>query len=276
MSLFKGIPQRQCALFVLSIIIALFCTIYISSANSDNNSHSSLLSSSVGTSPQSQCYQVQHPNPNGTTYDMLDWMTMDEDLRNTSHLTGSHNTYTVVWPDKIYYLKTTQGDTWDINLYDNNYIYQWITETAWNMPYNYKKSAHNTNIVMTPRFTSGGYPGTKIVSCDSSYYYCVNCTNCNTYNLQKVIHEIWGPYLQYLGGNLGYQQILIDKYYWNCTGDDSSTCSELEENWYANRYGWERWTPYSKNSSGQWYQPQPPSIFNQLVEGTTSPFFPCF
>jgi hypothetical protein len=43
--------------------------------------------------------------------------------------------YTIWDPSqtKVYYVKNPQGNPWDINLYDSNYIYQWVTELdEWN------------------------------------------------------------------------------------------------------------------------------------------------
>ena len=51
------------------------------------------------------------------TYDMLDWMTMDADLRSTYHLEGSSNPlYTVMEADKFYWVKGPLGYPWDIQL----------------------------------------------------------------------------------------------------------------------------------------------------------------
>src|SRR6266571_2436450 len=70
--------------------------------------------------------------PSGT-HDMLDWMTMDSDLRSSKHLTGSANPlYTLIHSGKFYWTKGGNGYPWDIQLYDNNYIYLWITEYACN------------------------------------------------------------------------------------------------------------------------------------------------
>ncbi len=46
--------------------------------------------------------------------------------------------------NKLYYVKNPQGYPWDINLYDSNYIYQWITEVTWTDPYQYKKFNNGT------------------------------------------------------------------------------------------------------------------------------------
>ena len=46
--------------------------------------------------------------------------------------------------NKVYYVKNPQGYPWDVNLYDSNYIYQWITEVTWTDPYQYKKFNNGT------------------------------------------------------------------------------------------------------------------------------------
>ncbi len=56
-------------------------------------------------------------------YDMLDWMTMDSDLRSSKYLGGSANPlYTDMWAGKFYWTKSGTGYPWDIQLYDNNNI----------------------------------------------------------------------------------------------------------------------------------------------------------
>jgi len=50
-------------------------------------------------------------------YDMLDWMTMDSDLRSSHYMTGSANPiYTDIGPDKFYWTKSGIGYPWDIQL----------------------------------------------------------------------------------------------------------------------------------------------------------------
>ena len=87
---------------------------------------------------------------------MLDWMTMDSNLRASQYLSGTANPlYTLVLPDKFYWTKGGNGYPWDIQLYDNNYVYLWITEHAWNDPQSYKKFLYNTNMPLAPRCAQG-------------------------------------------------------------------------------------------------------------------------
>jgi len=79
------------------------------------------------------------PQPQVQTYDMLAWMTMDPTLAASHHMSGTANpVYTDVTSDRFFWTKTGQGYPWDIQLYDNNYIYLWVTELNWQNPSTYK------------------------------------------------------------------------------------------------------------------------------------------
>jgi len=93
--------------------------------------------------------------PDGQDYwDVLSVMMMDPGLAAGYHMEGytkglpSAYIYTLWDPSetKLYYTKNPQGNPWDINLYDSNYIYQWVTELQtwdgvnhWNDPTSCKK-----------------------------------------------------------------------------------------------------------------------------------------
>jgi hypothetical protein len=74
-------------------------------------------------------------------WDVLSVMMMDPGLAANNHMEGITNglpssyVYTL-WNEsqsKLYYVKNPQGNPWDVNLYDSNYIYQWVTELdVWN------------------------------------------------------------------------------------------------------------------------------------------------
>ncbi len=113
--------------------------------------------------------------PSGHGYwDLLSVMMMDPGLASDYHMEGIANglpsayVYTI-WDQsesKLYYVKNPQGNPWDVNLYDSNYIYQWVTElgvwngvTHWNDPTSCKK------------FTSGSQNGTA----DFSMRWAARC-----------------------------------------------------------------------------------------------------
>ncbi|MGD0214295.1 MAG: hypothetical protein ABSB87_13785 [Terriglobales bacterium] len=88
-------------------------------------------------------------------------MMMDPGLATSYHMEGITNglpssyIYTLWDPSqtKVYYVKNPQGNPWDINLYDSNYIYQWVTElddwhgvNHWNDPTSCKKFNNGSQV----------------------------------------------------------------------------------------------------------------------------------
>ena len=87
-------------------------------------------------------------------WDVLSVMMMDPGLAAGYHMEGYTNGYPSAYMytqwdpagNKVYYTKNPQGNPWDVNLYDSNYIYQWVTELQtwkgenhWNDPSSCKK-----------------------------------------------------------------------------------------------------------------------------------------
>src|SRR5579864_6627991 len=112
--------------FVLLILVSLTAC--------GTNSLNSAAPNNTGNQQQNQIPPSPPPStppspPMPQTYDMLAWMTMDPTLAASHHMSGNHNPiYTTVQSDRFFWTKTGQGYPWDIQLYDNNYIYLWVTE----------------------------------------------------------------------------------------------------------------------------------------------------
>ena len=116
-------------------------------------------------------------------WDILSVMMMDPGLASGYHMEGLTNglpssyVYTMWDPSqsKIYYVKNPQGNPWDINIYDSNYIYQSVTELGmwhgvnhWNDPTSCRKflnGAQNSTSELSMRWAPrcavpGGNNGT--------------------------------------------------------------------------------------------------------------------
>jgi hypothetical protein len=212
--------------------------------------------------------------PSGT-YDMLDWMTMDSDLRSHSHLAGSANPlYSTIWPGKFYWTKGGNGSPWDIQLYDDHYIYLWITEYAWNDPSTYKKFSNNTNLPLAPRCAQGGFPGSTLKISNTSYDTHTSCKSFRRRDLKKGINQVWGPYKLSFGGSLPNKMpTLVVSYRYNCD-NTYNNCGDKEEYYLSQRYGLVQWVHFSLINGR--YEQQQKSIFNRLSAGTVVPKFQCF
>jgi len=209
------------------------------------------------------------------TYDMLDWMTMDSDLRSTYHMEGTRNPiYTVMESGKFYWVKSGLGYPWDIQIYDNNYIYLSVTELSWTVPESYKKFTKNLKLV--PRCAVAGNPGSTITVTNTNYDLHTNCSStCSvTLGLQDAINEVWGPYNYTFGGDLPSNlKTLVISYRYNCTAN-YATCMDKEEYYVTQRYGLVQWVHYVF-VNGSWGQVQK-TVLNQMVVGVVTPYFPCF
>ena len=214
-------------------------------------------------------------------YDMLDWMTLDADLRGAKHLEGKHYLATAVWPDKFWWIKHPNGGIWDIQLYDSNNIYWWSTELPipgvdWSDPRNakrFKKAYKDKNFVAAKRcqksFTSIGVTDTK-------YDMYEDCQFKSRQDLRTAYFALAGPYKESLGGDLpANMDVLHFTYLWDCDSDYRN-CKTRELYTLSQRYGMVRWQEYKLQPDGSYKLNQPESRFNLIRNGTTQPNFPCF
>ncbi len=152
-------------------------------------------------------------------WDVLSVMMMDPGLAEGYHMEGLTNglpsayVYTTWDPSssKVYYTKNPQGNPWDINLYDSNYIYQWVTELGtvngvnhWNDPTSCKKFNN----------------GSENLSSDKSMRWAARCAtpgSSSFWNPPPVSQPSNTNYYTYIGQrmqakdqNLGYANLTLE------------------------------------------------------------------
>jgi hypothetical protein len=216
-----------------------------------------------------------------TTYDMLEWMTMRPTLSATQHMAGTANPlYTSVTPTRFYWTKTGSGFPWDIQLYDQKYIYLWVTELDWQNPSTFKAFNSPTlgkfNLPFAPRYAKGGYPGSTIKISDSTYEIHSDCNTFVTKSLGHVVNEVWGPYQETLGGQLPANlQTLVVSYRYSCDANYSN-CGDKEEFHLAKPYGLVKWQHQKLGTNGTYNPPDNVTYFNRVVSGQVTPVTSCF
>lgn len=210
-------------------------------------------------------------------YDMVDWMTLDPDLRDHWKMTGSHILATTVWPDKIWWVKhaakdaagTVYGNIWDAWIYDDQSVYWYLTEVDNGMSWDdlntaryFKRAALSTNFRAAARCQKVGV----IVNVpDTRYVIHQNCAETGVLGLKGARYTVSAPALVNLGGDLGARTVLKLTEDYNC---DAAGCSD-HETWYLDRrYGLVRW-----ERSGSANQV---TTFSSWDPGTVRPYFPCY
>ncbi|MGA3087877.1 MAG: hypothetical protein ABSD75_04650 [Terriglobales bacterium] len=153
-------------------------------------------------------------------WDVLSVMMMDPGLASSYHMEGITNglpssyVYTLWDPtqSKIYYVKNPQGNPWDINLYDSDYVYQWVTELGlrdgvnhWNDPTSCKKF-NNGSQSQTADFSMRwaarcAAPG----GTNSSFWNPPPVAQPNNTNYYTYVDQV----LQTSPQNLGYSRLLV-------------------------------------------------------------------
>jgi hypothetical protein len=178
--------------------------------------------------------------PNGYV-DMLDWMTLDADLRANTRLASSQQAgsmvYTSVESDRFWWLKTPQGDTWDVNTYDADNIYFAMTELGFHSPWACKPAVDTRNWRAARRCAKPGHPLDRIVNANSTFQLVSSSEVQTTSGTQGTIFT-----LRDLGsqahGALGVLPTLVLDYQWNCVG---GACDRLEQYFLTKRYGLVGW-----------------------------------
>jgi hypothetical protein len=229
------------------------------------------------------CVKAESTKNCGSGYiDIVDWLTLDDDLRATKHMSQpnevGHPIYTALWPDKFWWIKTVDGNTWDINTFDDNYVYWWINSWGeWGHPDNYNMASTGVNFVAAPRCVpDSGYPSTNIVNTNSDNDRYEHCVWQDRSNLLNTAFSVWGPYYLSFGGDLPNDMpTYVLSYSWNC--DDTFLTCEKEVYYLSQRYGLVGYEYYQNvdHSTGA-VELRQSTVWNTVANGSVSPNFSCF
>ena len=222
--------------------------------------------------PVSGCVITTYPSPSGGVIDFETWMTTDPSLRGQIHMMPGYVSNEVIY-NKILYTKFNLiGDNWDAWTYDEDYIY-------------FYKTGNNTTFVKAPtetdsawisRYVQLGYPGERLVIVGAHWESIVQCVIGDINPSSNSISELWGPYQHNYTGNIGTQQIVILKTWWDCHGIDPSSCSQEEDFSFSQPYGWIDWENYTAplyDGNFQWANGGP---FDTMVDGGSGVLDWCF
>ena len=227
----------------------------------------------------------QPPPPSGFscpqgTEDMVSWM-MPSDM--SMHIEGNHD-YKAFYlrPGKMYFTKNKRGWPLDEKLYDENFIYDYITENGkdgWFDPSDVKQFI--IPVKLAPRCIPVGSPGQKVASVGNSQTPFVSKMSCNIVQrtqLGHVLGEVWNVgqhdfgLLDLQGQPIGPIDTRVLTYNWSCDSNYQN-CKVREELWLARGYGWVEWKNYVLQN-GQYVLMQD-TIGTHAAQGAPVPVQPC-
>jgi hypothetical protein len=194
-----------------------------------------------------------------------------------SHLAvanGGQPTFTFFDGVNIWLIKNEQGFPYDTLTFDENLVYQSITnpDGAWTNAAAFKMFASKTwpngngGIAWMQRMIEEGADNPPIITADSSYRAYESCSVFTTSNLGgPTMGGVQGPYplseaIPNFGGALPPDtNVMIQSYYWG----NGFTTQEL--NYYGEGFGLLQWqTQALKNGV---YVPGQTSLFNTMMSG---------
>ena len=193
------------------------------------------------------------------------------------------------------------GYPWDINLFDDNYVYLWITENNWGDAYSYKafnNGSSNNSMLFTRRCVVPGdggatsvlvnYPPNTPGETNTTEYFTVPSGNptytssdCNSstqagleYSIMTVEAVQSNSYTLYdtLNNNQPVSLSIVPvTYQWDCKSQ-SGNCGTEETFEFGfdannNNYGLVQWSSYSSpGNNSQYTTPNNLSVFNNLAQ----------
>jgi hypothetical protein len=214
-----------------------------------------------------------------TQYDMVQWVSTSPGIAGSYYAIGNANLhFDYLWAAEIVQVKTAAGFPWDIDPYDRDFIYQWITEASWTDPTQFKAFATPKTMPWMPRCIDIPSSPGKIASItvpSPAYSYYVGCSKQATQFLGNTVNEIWGPYDSVAGQFPVTGPYLELSYRYSCD-QNYDNCTFKETFDFQKDFGLGRWTLYVYDpATGQYNQSQQ-STFNRLVSSPRPTVeFPC-
>jgi hypothetical protein len=213
--------------------------------------------------------------------------------RQTNSLSNTFDFVTPIDPASGYgqwkHVKNVEGWPWDLKLYDDEFIYDWVTEgpNGWSPdpnigPKSFKKFVRNhlkadgslaDGLILCPRYIDSQTNDYAISIADSSTLYATfeNCAQVGeAVSLGPVVQRLRGPFLIDAGGDVGSQPTLIHQYEWSNNGVPTR-----EENFYSLNYGWTAWKLQTLGSNGL-YKIVKSTLNRYLIKLAPKIVFPCF
>jgi hypothetical protein len=214
---------------------------------------------------------------------MMNYFTIGYPQRQSNYMgPGNANPiYTTIFPDDgpdfatsgyFVWTKSSVGYPWDVDTFDENYIYNRTTELSWTDPTSFKR--FTTDLPFSHRCVGVDEAGSQInvAAAHTTYNSYENCEITQTQPLGYAATEISAAAMLNTGGNLGTVKTRKLTYRYTCNSKYVD-CTYKEVFSLGYEVGLYDWKYYVKNGS-TWTLSQE-SIINEFDTGTVTPYLPC-
>jgi hypothetical protein len=211
--------------------------------------------------------------PSGTE-DVMQYFVMDKERRAKQFLSGTKNPiYTEVFPDEDFaargywfWLKSPSAHGFDVDVFDEQYVYLRSTELTWKDNTTFKRKAHD--VPLAPRCVAVNQPAPEIRVRDARFEFYSSCTLYKTSSLGTIVNRLDPPVLMDTEGNLGQVWTRVLHYRYNCdTAFDN--CKDEEQFFLGKGFGQWQWRHYRDGELAN------TTVINQIGAGTAKGRLPC-
>ena len=206
--------------------------------------------------------------------DVMEYFVMSKENRDTQFMNGEQNPiYTQVFPDQDFaasgywfWLKSPSAHGFDVDVFDQDFVYLRSTELIWNDNTTFKRKHHDVPIAA--RCIGPNAAGPEIQVADTQIDWYASCAQYQSSSLGTIVNDLDAPQLVSTGGNIGQVMTRVLHYRYNC---DSSfqNCSDEEQFFLGQGYGQWQWKHYQNGILVQ------TTLINNIENGAASGTLPC-
>jgi hypothetical protein len=206
--------------------------------------------------------------------DMMEYFVMAQPNRETQFMSGTPNPlYTQVFPDVDFapsgywfWLKSPTANGFDVDAFDENYVYLRSTELVWTDNTTFKRKHQDVPIAARCVASSAAGPQIQVANTQIDWY--ASCVQYQTSMLGTIVNNIDPPVLMDTGGNIGQLMTRVLHYQYNCD-TNFQNCLDEEDFFLGLGYGQWQWQHYHGGALVQ------TTLINNLTSGTPTGTLPC-
>lgn len=206
--------------------------------------------------------------------DVMQYFAMDKQHRDAQHLTGNKNPlYTEVFPDEDFapqgywfLLKSPDGHGFDVDVFDEDYVYLRSTELEWKDNTTFKRKLRD--VPLSSRCVPVDGPADEVRVREAHFLFYASCRSYKTSSLGTIVNRLDAPVLMDTGGNLGKVLTRVLHYRYNCD-PGFGNCREEEQFFLGKGYGQWQWRHYRNGDLVN------TTMLNHLAPGASTATLPC-